>query len=348
MLEADGRVALRLADGRLAVFAPPAPGRKSYCRREQLELEQLPDSSYRVWHVRERVWYMFAAHPARPEQVLMAIEDANGFAIGLAYTAAGHLHTLTDSAARRLDCTTDALGRILAISGPDPDQAEARLPLVQYAYEAAGNLVQATDALGHAWQFEYARHLLVQETNRVGLRFYFEYAGLDHIARCRRTWGDGGIYDTKLTQTTRPDGTRTQRVYNAQNLLEQAQDAIASTWQWRYDAAGNLLERQDPLGAVTQYCYENGLLMEVIDAVGHRTRLAYDAQYNLRHIVTPDDSIRTRHYDQLGRLVQATDATGRATSSLRPPMPAYCPARTRWNRAPPPLRWRRQRGAGLR
>lgn len=71
--------------------------------------------------MRERLWYVFALHASRSEQVLAAIEDANGFAIRFSYSAAGHLRTLTDSAGRRLDFTTDALGRILTISGPDPD-----------------------------------------------------------------------------------------------------------------------------------------------------------------------------------------------------------------------------------
>lgn len=101
VLEEDGRVAVRLADGRLAVFAPTTPGSKGYHRREQLELEHLPADSYRVWNVRERLWYVFASLTSRPEQVLLAIEDANGFAIRLAYTAAGHLHTLTETARSR-------------------------------------------------------------------------------------------------------------------------------------------------------------------------------------------------------------------------------------------------------
>jgi RHS repeat-associated protein len=379
VLEEDGRVAVRLADGRLAVFAPTEPGSKSYNRREKLELEHQAAGGYRVWNVRERVWYVFALHAGRPEQVLAAIEDANGFAIGLRYTASGHLSTLTDSAGRRLDFTTDALGRILTISGPDPEQADARLTLVQYAYEESGNLIRAIDALGYAWQFQYAGHLLVQEANRVGLNFYFEYDGTDHTARCRRTWGDGGIYDTKLTyptadltvvtdslgattqyahaqglatlitdalggvtqrvynahgelelernaldqatlydydqrgqliRTTQPTGVQTQLSYNAQDLLTQALDANGGIWQWQYDEVGNLTQRQDPLGATTTYEYEHGLVVSILDALGQRTRLAYDAQHNVRHVVTADQHIRSRHYDALGRLVSLIDAGG--------------------------------------
>lgn len=71
------------------------------------------------------------------------------------------------------------------------------------------------------------------------------------------------------------------------------------------------------------------MLAELTNAAGHRTRLAYDAQHHLRHVVAPDDTLRTHLYDQLGRLVQLTDAAGasqrmrydrlgRLTSALAP------------------------------
>ena len=48
-------------------------------------------------------------------------------------------------------------------------------------------------------RYEYRGHLLAREVNRNGLAFYFEYDGKDESARCVHTWGDGGIYDHKLT-----------------------------------------------------------------------------------------------------------------------------------------------------
>jgi RHS repeat-associated protein len=384
-VEDDGRLALRMADGRLAVFAAPALGGKSFNRNEKLEAEQLPTGQYRVWDLSQRVWYIFAPHPAQANQVLAAVENANGFALRLAYNDAGHLQTMTDSAGRRLDFDTDVYGRITDITGPDPDLVDGRITLAQYQYDEAGNLATTTDALGYSMLFRYEGHLLAQETNRVGLSFYFTYDGTDHTARCLRTWGDGGIYDTKLTypapdltvvadsldavthythaqglatvivdalggvtqrvynaygeleierdplgnatvydynsrglvtQITQPDGARTQYAYNTLDLPAQAQDANGSTWLWKYDEAGNLNKRQDPLGATSTYRYEQGLLTEFGNAAGHRTRLAYDAHHNLRHLITPDNGISTRQYDQLGRLVQVTDALG-AVQRLR-------------------------------
>ena len=57
-----------------------------------------------------------------------------------------------------------------------------------------GMLVQVDDALQQPLQYHYDNTLLIKETFRSGLSFYFEYDGLDHNARCLRTWGDEGIY----------------------------------------------------------------------------------------------------------------------------------------------------------
>lgn len=341
VLEDDGRMALRMSDGRLAVFAPTAPGSKSYLRREKLELEHQADGQYRVWDVAARLWYIFAAHAARPEQVLVAVENATGFAIHLTYTATGHLLALTDSAGRRLDFTTDALGRILAISGPDPDQAEARFTLMQYAYDEAGNLAQATDALGHAWHFRYAGHLLTQETNRVGVSFYFTYDSLDHTARCLRTWGDGGIYDTTLhypapdhtivtdslgavTQYTHADGVATrlldalggitQRVYNKYRELELERDPLDHAFLYDYDQRGNLLQLTYPDKSQESYKYdEHDLLVHMQDVNGGTWQWRYNEAGSLTQRQDPTNALISYAYNAQGQVSSITDAIGHQT-----------------------------------
>ena len=86
------------------------------------------------------------------------------------------------------------------------------------------DLTSATDALGHAARFAYAGHLLTRETFRSGLNFYFEYDGTGPTARCVHTWGDGGIFDTRLqyntpTHTTVWDSYGHQKEYHHQRGL---------------------------------------------------------------------------------------------------------------------------------
>ncbi|MDE8698004.1 hypothetical protein PZH42_28725, partial [Bacteroides cellulosilyticus] len=54
-------------------------------------------------------------------------------------------------------------------------------------------------AAGDVMTYEYAGRLIVKETWRNGLALYFEYDGTVVGSRCVHTWGDGGIYDHKLT-----------------------------------------------------------------------------------------------------------------------------------------------------
>ncbi|HEX8504838.1 MAG TPA: hypothetical protein VF630_05680 [Hymenobacter sp.] len=178
----------------------------------------------------------------------------------------------------------------------------------------APDLTVVTDSLGAVTQYTHAQGLATFIIDALGGMTQRVYNAHGELEIERDPLGHATLYDYNgrglVTQITQPDGARTQYAYNDQDLPVQTQDANGNAWQWEYDQAGNLLKRQAPLGAASTYRYEHGLLTEFINAVGHRTRLAYDAQHNLRHLVTPDNGIRSWQHDQLGRLVDATDAVG--------------------------------------
>ncbi|MDQ2772801.1 MAG: DUF6531 domain-containing protein [Bacteroidota bacterium] len=343
MVEPDGRLALRLADGRLALFEALELGGKSFNRREQLEAEQTAAGRYRVWNLRERVWYVFAPHPAQANQVLTSVEDTNGFSIRLTYDDAGHLQTITDSTLRRLDFSSGPDGQLVAIAGPDPVVVDGRVTLVQYQYDEIGNLAAAIDALGNVINFRYKGHLLVQETNRVGLSFYFTYDGTDHTARCRRTWGDGGINNTRL----RYDSPEQTTVINSlghvtththqEGLVISTLDANGALWQWVYNAFGHLEIKRDPLGYntlydhdargnVTQTTYQDGtqiqtqynehdLPVEVIDANSNAWKWQYDPAGNLLKKIDPTGTTTQYVYEQ-GLMALTVDPSGNRTRVL--------------------------------
>ncbi|MBO2010159.1 RHS domain-containing protein [Siccationidurans soli] len=295
MPTADGGATLRLADGRLAVFAAPAPGARSFNRRHKLELVQ-EATSWRVWSLRERLWYVFEPASSEMQQRLRAVENSNGVGIRFAYSPAGHLAALTDSAGRVLPCETDTAGRLLALHAPDPDLPGATFALVRYAYGEAGDLLASTDALGHAARFAYAGHLLTRETFRSGLNFYFEYDGSGPDARCTHTWGDGGIFDTRLRyntpgHTTVWDSYGHQKEYfHQRGLVTHRQDALGAMQHWRYNEYAELEHYLDPLGQLTRYDH---------DGRGNQTAVAY-----------PDGSKVASQFNALDLPVQGTDANG--------------------------------------
>ncbi|UOQ55563.1 DUF6531 domain-containing protein [Hymenobacter cellulosivorans] len=85
-VEDDGTLALRMADGRLALFAAPVGESGSFNRTEKLEAFGKADQGYRIWNKEERLWYVFAAQAINEAHLLQAVEDQNGFAIRFAYT----------------------------------------------------------------------------------------------------------------------------------------------------------------------------------------------------------------------------------------------------------------------
>ena len=321
-LTAEGGATLRRADDRRALFDPPAPGQRSFNRRHKLELALEPTGP-QVWDTRQQLWYVF--EPIGPdahlsEQRLAAVENAHGARIQFAYTAAGHLTTLTDSAGRVLACETDAAGRLLAIQAPAPSPEAAPFALVRYTYDEAGDMRAATDALGHAARFTYEGHLLTRETFRSGLNFYFTYDGTGPAARCMHTWGDGGIFDTKL----RYDGPGHTTAWNSygyetsyfhrRGLVTRSQDARGVEHRWDYNLYAELERAVDPLGQVTSYTY---------DARGNQTRITYpdgielSTQYNNQQLPAQGTDANGNawqwEYDAQGQLTQATDPGGATT-----------------------------------
>src|SRR5690606_15492141 len=114
--------------------------------------------------------------------------------VQLAYDRRARLEWIRDSFGRFLRFEHDDQGRLTGLFAPHPDR-EDWYRHRGYVYDASGDLVEVIDSLGHRFRYAYAGHLLVQETNRAGLSFYFQYDGVGALARCVRTWGDGGIYD---------------------------------------------------------------------------------------------------------------------------------------------------------
>ena len=322
----DGGATLRLADGRQVVFAPPvAPGERSFNRRNQMELvsAEAAGAPPRVWNITQRCWYMFEAAGSAVEPAelrLRAVEDRNGFAIRFAYSPAGHLSRITDSADRLLPCDTDAAGRLLAIHAPDPHQAGATFALVRYAYDEAGDLTTVTDALGYAARFAYEGHLLTRETFRSGLNFYFEYDGDGPGARCVHTWGDGGIYDTRLRydapgQTTVWNSYGHQKTYfHRQGLVRRLVDALGAEQRWDYNQYAELEATRDPLGQLTRYDYDGrGQPTSTTYPDGAQISTQYDAQGRPNQGTDANGGTWQWQYDEAGRLVAETDPVGVTT-----------------------------------
>ena len=262
---------VRLADGRVSVFPRLEVGAQCYDPEEKATLSR--DEHGYTFTDAEGLAHRFVSVPGREERALGSIQDRNGFVVRFEYEAC-RLRKIIDSSGRPWDIESDRQGRILRIVGAHPEDPQRRVVHARYAYDDWGNLHEAFDALGASERFRYEHHLLVQETKKSGVSFYFTYDGRDASARCTRTWGDGGIYDHKLT----------------------------------YD--GNKTVVENSLGHKTLYVHDGAMVHETVDALGHTTETHYDDAYRVKMALDALRNPTAFQYDARGNLTSKVTADG--------------------------------------
>ncbi len=299
-------IALRLADDRVRAFPLLELGERWFDRKEKLELRR--DAAGYLLRERSGIAYRFALIDEQGNWPVSSLEDRAGNRVELVRDARARLLAFVDAGRRRHPIVLDAQGRILEIHGPNPN-AEGEVLLVRYVYDRAGDLIEVHDPLGQVRRYEYRAHLLVRETDRAGLSFSFEYdngAGPGREphdtrkpavqARCLRTWGDGGIFDHKLeygegqTLVTDSRGARNRYWFNAEGLVERAEDPLGHNAKVVLDEWTNELAE--------------------IDELGRTIRRAYDERSNLVEQVWPDGTTARFAHDDHDQLVRAIDQNG--------------------------------------
>jgi RHS repeat-associated protein len=320
LVEEKRAVAVRLPDGRPLGFPRLDKGESFYQRSEKLTL--LRDEGGYALRTQDHLLFRFSAEPSvSGEHPLVSLSNLAGDSIRFAYGAQGHLEAIRDSAGRILSVRTDGEGRILRILAPHPEIADQDFPIISYAYDEHSDLVEARDAHGHPWRYAYRNHLLVRETNRNGLNFNFTYDGGDASAKCIRTWGDGGIYDRKLSYdeakgiTTEENSLGHRASYHWQDsgLVTRVINPMGHPSSTRYNAFNEVEAEMDELGLETSYAYDdrgNRIRLQGADGAVLEFRFAHD------QVVWARDALGGEwhwDYDAMRRLVQSTDALGRKT-----------------------------------
>ncbi len=252
---------------------------------------------------------------------LVRIRDRQGHEIRCRYDERARLVEVIDSAGRRIQLEYGRHGKLERLWLPASD-GEGMREHAHFMYSQTGDLVDARDAAGKPVRFEYDRHLLVRETDRNDLAFYFAYDGWGPMARCVRTWGDGGILDHVLT-------------YDRENRRTIVTDSLGASTIYERNAFGLVTKVVDPRGKQTRYEYDENLRKTAeIDALGHATRYRYDERGNQIAEIGPDGAttkiqydehnapvwLRTPKggewrwsYDRVGRLVALVNPLGQAT-----------------------------------
>ncbi|MBI2807784.1 MAG: RHS domain-containing protein [Planctomycetes bacterium] len=206
------------------------------------------------------------------------------------------LLAIEESTGRRIDVTCRN-GRIAEMFLHAPGEPQPRL-LVQYEYNADGDLVTVFDALKAPIRFAYRDHRVVKLTDRNGLSFYWEYDNYTARGRCIHPYGDGGLYDYR---------------FEYDNILQETRvtDSLGHVTTIQFDDRFLPIMEIDPLGGVTSYEYDDaGRTLAVSDPVGNRTEYEYDDRGNLLKLTRPDGAAVVVEFNSQDQVVKLTDPLG--------------------------------------
>lgn len=277
-----------------------SPRDSVFVRRDRLEVSRGLDDRWTLRDVQTGLVRHFA--PQRPDGVprLEAITDPHGRGLRFHYEN-DRLSWVEDPSGRGLRFVADEQGRVVRIDL----YADGRVwSSTHYAYDDAGHLATAVDAVGARESYEYdLRHRLVTKRLANGAAFHYRYD--DETDRCVRAFGDGGLhavdfeYDLSAgtTHTSRTPAPRVFR-WSAEGLLlseqtpegdfklEYAYDsdgnvvaernAAGEVTEYAFDARGHLVRRADPSGAVTEWEWTDDVCTAMKSADGQITRFTYD------------------------------------------------------------------------
>ncbi|TDR22310.1 Ig-like domain-containing protein [Marinicella litoralis] len=217
-----------------------------------------------------------------------------------------------------------------------------------YQYNANGDVVTVTDALGNITRTEYnALNKVSASIDTLGRRTEMEYDDRGNQVLTR--YPDGStetmVYDEEnnVIESTDRAGRITKTIYDELNRVEAviypddtpSDDTDNPMTVNSYDGAGRLVAVSDANGNTTTYEYDDaGRRTKTIDALGNETSSVYDAlgrrtqstyalgrvtifEYNalgnLERTNFHNGSFTTTTYDQLSRKESATDLAGLST-----------------------------------
>jgi len=215
-----------------------------------------------------------------------------------------------------------------------------------YAYDAAGNLTNHSDALGSLVRYSYRTNGLVETStdgNGKSKRFAYDTNGF-LISRTDPFTTNSTVtttYDVNdvgwRLRETNPLGDPTTYMLDVNGNVVRVQDVLGRVFNRIYDPNGNLVSTTDGKGQVTTHAYDaanqrtnttdrtgtnrwltfytlRGKVERVTDPLGHTVTNTHDAANRLIRVTDPLGQSVTNRYDANGNLVASFDKLGQRWS----------------------------------
>ena len=230
-----------------------------------------------------------------------------------AYFASGELQSATSPLGNLTTYGLDDDGRTTSMVEPRGNVTGGTPSLYTwaYAYDEAGNRTRVTDPLGNHTDYTYdALDDVTQVTDQDGNATTLIFDVLNRLWKVTppAAGGTGTLYteyaydaDGNLASRTDPNGHVTSWTYDKDGLVTQKTTPVG-TWNFTYDANGNLKTDETHAGSSTQTAGD-GTITSTYDRMSRLIGIDYSD-------TTPDV---TRTYDSAGRPATMVDGSGTVT-----------------------------------
>jgi RHS repeat-associated protein len=200
----------------------------------------------------------------------------------------------------------------------------------QYQYDALGNVLSSTDALGRITSYTYDSSNDVTSVTQPAVSggtptTSYTYNSFGEVLTMTDPLGDvtTNTYDANgnLTSVTSPapgggaSASVTQFAYNSLGELTKITDPLGHITTLSYNSVGLIASITDAQNNVTTYGYDiRGNRTSVTDAMQNLTSFAYDTGNRLLSITYPGGATSSFTHDYRGRRITATDQNGKTTN----------------------------------
>jgi RHS repeat-associated protein len=331
---------------RKLTFAIPAVGASDYSPYEQLTLERIDALTFDLVDTGLQRTRFKLDGPNSRIAPLLSITDRNGNAVRVRHNihrqpvrihdSAGRVFALQYNRQDRLEIIGELRGDPDAAGNYAPDQI---IPLAYYEYNGNGDLIRVRNRVGQITrEFDYKHHMLIRHSQPGGLVSHYEYSDYTPQGKVIRTWANTGQQWTlaygkrqtivtdhlgrreyyrfndaqRYTGKTDALGGKTLRKLDKYGKPEAVFDAAGRATRTRYDQRGRAIEIEQPDGAITRLRYHDHFdqPIEITDALGNTTRLAYDHLANLVNVTDALGQVTHYQYTPQGLPEVIIDAKG--------------------------------------
>ncbi|WP_263147856.1 RHS repeat-associated core domain-containing protein [Pseudomonas sp. RIT-PI-AD] len=218
--------------------------------------------------------------------------------------------------------TYTAQGQVESADGPRTDVQD----ITRYAYDAHGNLVQVTDALGHVTTLgdydERGKPGRITDAN--GTVSILTYTGIDGWLASVTTAGSTTRFDYdavgQITRLTRADGSWLAYTYDDARRLVAIANNLGERLEYDVDAMGNrtaqrIKDASGTLALQQRWVYDElGRLLRSVGAGGQTRDYSYDLNGNPVGESDPKRAQHVQAFDPLDRLASQRDPLGGTTA----------------------------------